>query len=178
MGLEGLDLLLESEKTFGITITDAEASVVRTPREFIDLVASKVHAAPATDRRVQELYFDLRRGFRAALAGQPAPRLDDPLPEMLVAADWPRIWSDVRSASGRSDLPEKMGRPGSFWSAGVRTLRDLVWSLAIDLAPTIPVGEAWTREEVAVRVRALIVEQGRSPSGFDENRTWREIGWP
>ena len=177
MGLEALELVLESETAFGIRITDGEASAVRTPREFIDLVASKVQATPTSDRRVQDLYFDLRRGFRAALGQQGAPRLDDPLPEFFDATDWPRIWAVVRSASGRSDLPEKMRRSGSFWT-GVKTLRDLVWSLAMELAPTIPAGGTWTREDVAVRIRTLIVEEGRSALGFDENRTWREIGWP
>jgi hypothetical protein len=177
MGLEGLELVLDSEKVFGITITDAEAEAVRTPREFTDLVIAKVQAAPTSDHRVQDLYFDLRRGFRAAFAGKASPRLDGLLPEMFDANEWPRIWNEVRAASGRADLPEKLRRPGASWSS-VRTLRDLVWSLAIDLAPTLPVGGAWTREEVAVRARALIVEQGRSSSGFDEDKTWREIGWP
>lgn len=177
MGLEYLDLILDSEKVFGVTITDAEAASISTPREFTDLVIAKVQAAPTSDHRVHDLYFDLRRGFRRAFAERTSPRLDDALSDMFDAADWPRIWNDVRSASGPSDLPEKLRRPGAFFS-NVHTLRDLVWSLAIDLAPTIPPRGPWTREEVAVRVRALIVEQGRSRSGFNQDQTWREIGWP
>lgn len=177
MGLEGLNLVLECEKAFGITITDAEAAASKTPRDVIDLVAAKVRATPTAERRVQELYFDLRRGFRAALADQRPPRLDDPLAEMFQPAEWPRIWRDVRAASGRDDLPEKVRRPGSFLSL-TRTLRDLVWSLAMDLAPKIPEAGPWTRAEVAMRIREFIIEEGRSSIGFDENRTFREIGWP
>ena len=174
MGLEGIDLLLETKKAFDITITDAD---IATPRQFIDLVAHKVAAVRTTDRRVQGLYFDLRRGFRAALVGQPVPRLDDPLAKLFKSGNWPDIWRTVRAASGRTDLSEKIRRPGSFWTT-TRTLCDLVWSLAIELAPALPQSGPWTRAEVALHIRALIIEQGRSPAGFDEDHTWRAIGWP
>jgi acyl carrier protein len=42
MGLESVELLIVAEEEFGIVISDAEATQIRTPSDFIDLIVSKV----------------------------------------------------------------------------------------------------------------------------------------
>ena len=43
MGLDGVEMVMATEERFGITISDAEAELIRTPGMLIDLVVSKVH---------------------------------------------------------------------------------------------------------------------------------------
>jgi acyl carrier protein len=61
MGLESVELLIVAEEEFGISISDSEASEIRTPRDFIDLIASKVQSGvsrPEIDRRIKQIVID------------------------------------------------------------------------------------------------------------------------
>ncbi len=46
MGLGGVELVIAIEETFGITISDADAEGLVTPRILIDYVISAVGSAP------------------------------------------------------------------------------------------------------------------------------------
>jgi acyl carrier protein len=42
MGMESVEIVIRVEETFGIKISDAEAEIILTPRQLIELVMAKV----------------------------------------------------------------------------------------------------------------------------------------
>jgi len=42
MGLDSVEIVIDWEEEFGIVITDAEATVLRTPRQAMDLITTKL----------------------------------------------------------------------------------------------------------------------------------------
>jgi hypothetical protein len=67
MGLDGVELLLSIEETFGIAITDPEAEACATPGAVIDLVLGKLRT---TDEQVcvsQRAFYLLRKGLSRTL---------------------------------------------------------------------------------------------------------------
>jgi len=67
MGLDGVELVMSIEESFGVTITDAEAEACVTPAAVIDLVFRKLRAS---DERVcvsQRAFYLLRKGLTRTL---------------------------------------------------------------------------------------------------------------
>ena len=67
MGLDSVEILLGWEAALGVTIADAEAEVLVTPRQVIDLLAAKLGATD--DRRGACRVYVLPGGFRARRQG-------------------------------------------------------------------------------------------------------------
>ena len=67
MGLEGLEIVLAVEETFGIAIPDAAASQIQRPAELIEFIESHVPTVYSHDCLTQNLFYRLRRGFRTAI---------------------------------------------------------------------------------------------------------------
>jgi acyl carrier protein len=179
MGLDAVMIVIEIEQTFGIKISDVEAVGLRTPQLLSTFVADRVQALPEEFCRTQQTYYRLRRGFRAALPALGADlRLDTPLKELSDREQWPAVWDAVRAAANASEWPPSVAWP--TWrnlNTGPKTIRDLVWHIAIELTPRP--GQApsrWTRQQVEHTIRRIILEESGVEPDYDAQKTFPDLG--
>ncbi len=96
MGLDAVEIVLQVEEAFSISITDAEASQVRTVGDMHDLVMKKI---PQVDREqclTAKAFYCLRRGLMqmtGRMRGdvRPDTSVDDILPPGRRRRSWPRL---------------------------------------------------------------------------------------
>ncbi len=177
MGLDAVMIVISVEDTFGIKISDPEAVNLRTPDQLAALVAERVQALPDDLCITQQTYYRLRRGFRMAIPALATDlRLEAQLDQLLHRDQWPQVWAAVRNAAEAPEWPVTVPWPG-FLKIGPRTIRDLVWHLAIALTP--PRGqkpERWSKQQVAHTVRRIILEESGVSPAFDSKRTFADLG--
>ena len=115
MGMEGVEIVMAVEETFGISIPDDVAQQILTVRQLVDYVTTQVATAPEPVCITQRLFYQLRRGFKAEVSAL-VPRfdLDVPLDTIFHKDQWPRVWSAVRGRVGEADWPETVPWPGLF----------------------------------------------------------------
>lgn len=91
MGLDGVELVMECEDEFGISIPDAEASAVRTPGQLTRLVerllqqdgrTASFRACPSA-----QLFYEMRRGLVAGGFARDRIRPDATLNEIFETPD-------------------------------------------------------------------------------------------
>jgi len=155
MGLEGVELVLATEETFGIAMSDAEATAIQTPADLIEFVSNNVPIADSQECLTQKLFYRLRRGFRSQV---PLERfdVDTELAGILHKNQWNETWRAIRAASGDSSWPESIAWPG-FFRDGPKTIRQLIWHLVASL-PKPSQGETWSRVKIEAEVRRIIAE--------------------
>lgn len=115
MGLDLVELTLETERHFGIEIPDAAAATIRTPRQLAAFVASQLAARDALAPGPclsQHAFYRLRGVLRERRclpsdAVRPTVLLDRLLPRDGRA----RLWRDLRTESGIAGWPD-LARPG------------------------------------------------------------------
>jgi len=177
MGLDAVMIVISVEDTFGIKISDPEAASLRTPDQLAAFVAERVQALPDDLCITQQTYYRLRRGFRVAIPALATDlRLETRLDRFLHRDQWPQVWAGVRNAADAPEWPEEVPWSGLL-KIGPRTIRDLVWHLAIALTP--PRGERperWSKQQVAHTVRRIILEESGVSPAFDSKRTFADLG--
>jgi hypothetical protein len=157
MGLEGIEIVLAVEETFGIAIPDAEASRMQTPAELIAFIEAHVPTVYSRECLTQQLFYRLRRGFRSTIPSLSAPfKPDTQLRDVVSKDDWPVIWGKVRAAVGDSNWPRDIPWPGWFRD-GAKTVRQLIWHLVANL-PVPAAGEPWSHERVEGEVRHILAD--------------------
>lgn len=67
MGLDGVEIIIETEETFGIDIPNEVVERIETPGDLIDYVASSVDMTAVDECLTQQFFYRLRRGFRHAV---------------------------------------------------------------------------------------------------------------
>lgn len=172
MGLDAVEILMGWEEAFGITITDAEATVLRTPRQSIDLIALKLDAQDGPQRAclTHRAFYHLRRSIMSVASirrdrFRPDARLRD-----LVTTERRRTWAAIRSDCGISSLPGL----GCFTP---RTFGDLTrWVAVYAVAELKEPGEPWTRQEIRSVVRAVVTEVTGAENFEDDDDFIRDIG--
>ncbi len=109
MGLEFLELVLETEQRFGVSIPDSALSQVHTVGDYIDVVTGIVHSAEVTITdgpepicRSSHAFYRLRRELLVALplsrqSVRPSARLD----RLVPRRDRLRIWKQLRRSGLR-----------------------------------------------------------------------------
>ena len=177
MGLDAVMIVISVEDTFGIKISDPEAVSLRTPDLLAAFVAERVQALPDDLCITQQTYYRLRRGFRMAiLALAKDVRLETRLNQLLHRDQWPQVWSAVRNGAGAREWPVEVPWPGLL-GIGPRTIRDLVWHLAIALTPARgQKPERWSKQQVAHTVRRIILEESGVSPAFDSKKTFADLG--
>jgi len=179
MGLDAVMIVIEIEQTFGIKITDAEAVGLRTPNLLASFVADRVQALPDEVCSTQQTYYRLRRGFQSALPALATDLgLNTRLDELLDREQWPVVWSSVRSSANAPEWPASVSWP-AWWNlrAGPKTIRDLVWHIAVELTPRR--GQApprWTRQQVEHTVRRIILEESGVGPDLDGEKSFPDLG--
>ena len=177
MGLDSVMIVISVEDSFGIKISDAEAASLRTPDQLAAFVAERVQALPDDFCITQQTYYRLRRGFRRAIPALAADlRLDARFDRFLHRDQWPAVWAAVRNVAAAPEWPDRVPWPGLL-RGGPRTIRDLVWHLAIALTPARgQQPERWSGQQVAYTVRRIILEESGVSPAFDSKRTFADLG--
>lgn len=106
MGLDGVELVMQFEETFGIHITDEEAANCRTPRMVIDVICSKLETTDAHVCRSQRAFYIIRRVLVQTLglerkAVTPDRRFRDFVPKPREK----EIWEQIKAALGPRNWP-------------------------------------------------------------------------
>ena len=179
MGLDGVMIVMEVEETFGIQIADADARGLRTPHMLSEFVANRVQALPDEFCSTQQIFYRLRRAFRVVIPALLTDiRLNTPLQELVDRDQWSETWSAVRLAADAPDWPTTV--PWPSWRSlktGPKTMRDLVWHLALVLTPAR--GNAplrWTRQQVEHTVRRIILEESGVGPTYDDQKSFADLG--
>ena len=79
MGMEGVEIVMAVEETFGISIPDDVAQQILTVRQLVDYVTTQVATAPEPVCSTKRLFYQLRRGFKAEVSAL-VPRFDLDVP--------------------------------------------------------------------------------------------------
>jgi len=184
MGLDAVELVMAFEETFQISICDAEAEKLITPRHVVDLIVSKLglqngpQSLSLNDQfaaRLREAL--LTQGIAADLIAPDQPleavfphretRRDDwqRLKECLQASSWPRLRWFGLSADFPPALP---------------TLRHLAEWLAWESLPLLTPDKlrSLTRGDVSYLVKGIILSQLGLPEAEygEEKRFVGELG--
>jgi acyl carrier protein len=157
MGLEGVEIVLAAEETFGIAIPDAVASQIQTPADLIAFIAAHVPTAASPDCVTQQFFYRLRRGFRTqvpalSVAFQPDTKLCD----VVSKDEWPALWRNIRVSVGDANWPPEVPWPG-WLRDGPKTVRQLIWHLVASLPLPNP-DELWSRVRIEAEVRRILAE--------------------
>lgn len=104
MGLDGVEIVMRTEETFGIEIPDKIAQQILTPAALVDFVAANVPLARTDECLSQQLFYRLRRGFRSQLKALSSTlHLDTPLKEILHKDQWPHVWEAICNEVGQPE---------------------------------------------------------------------------
>ena len=116
MGLDGVEIVMKVEETFGISIDDAEAGQIATPGQLIDLVLSKVGRTVDDACLTQRAFHRLR----AVLMRHLGVRRNQVKPEMLLGSLFPRSnrREDVKQISGEIGLRKEIEFVRPVWLTG------------------------------------------------------------
>lgn len=151
--MDGVELVMGFESEFGITIPDAVAARMLTPRMVLEYVATRVPVVQGDGGcATQRTFYALRRGLRASVPGDAALRPETPLDTVADRASWPSAWARVRAESGQADWPAKVPWQG-FWSGGPATLGELTRHVVLSgHAAKAP----WTPESLELTLRRVV----------------------
>jgi hypothetical protein len=172
MGLDSVELVIGWEESFGISIADAEAAMLCTPRQSVELIASRLSAQDLLPRPCLTLraFYRLQQSIvsTTGISRQrirPNTRLGD-----VASVGGRRTWAAVRAHCGISALPG----PGWF---SPRTVGDLArWAVVHAAKELKPLNEPWTRPEIRSVVRAVISDVTGVKDFEDDDDFIHDIG--
>src|SRR5262245_35897123 len=111
MGLEGVELLLALEETFGVTITDAEAEAAVTPALITELIFSKLHTSDQKVCVSQRGFYLLRKGLAHTMGvSRRSVTLNQDIRAFSSTPTESRVWADLMSAVQARSWPP-LARP-------------------------------------------------------------------
>ncbi|MBI3467190.1 MAG: hypothetical protein HY000_29610 [Planctomycetes bacterium] len=115
MGLDGVELVLETEETFGIEIPDRDAQKIMSVGQLIRYVQSHAHQASGSFCRTSHIFYQFRQELMKLLpldrrAIRPSAKIEDLIPRTRRRLAWKKL-----QAAGMP-LPE-LGLSGSAFSA-------------------------------------------------------------
>jgi acyl carrier protein len=159
MGLDGVELVLAVEQTFGIAIPDAAAAGMTTPAMMISYVQAAIRSHPDRKACISLRAFHRVRASLMKATGAPRSEitLDRPIKELFAGSEGRNQWEAFRIHSSITCLPS-LGF-GTAWIWGPKTVGDLV-SIAISAAAAeLRDQQIWTDEEARQIIRNIISEQ-------------------
>ncbi len=117
MGLEGVEIVMAVEESFGITIADKEAEKIRTPRALIELVCLKVAVSDQAHCISQRAFHRVRRAIMGTF-GVPRNdiRPDAKLEQLVPASNRQESWQKLRHALKAEKWPA-LSPTGLHWGA-------------------------------------------------------------
>lgn len=172
MGLDTVEIVIAWEQAFGISITDAEAAGLHTPRQAVELIANKLNVR--NDVQYPCLTLRAFHRLRRSIAGvtgleRKKVRLECRIKD-LIGRDGIRAWDAIRSACGFGSLP----RPDWFGPATVG--KCAAWLIANAAREIKPPGEPWSRSEIRSVVRAVTAGITAVENFGDDDEFIRDLG--
>jgi hypothetical protein len=177
MGLDSVELVMAFEETFQVSISDAEAEVLITPRHVVDLIVCKLGLTDGPQSL--SLHDQSAARLREALLAQGIP---DYLikPDQLLEAVFPNRetrredWNRLKECLQTSRWPRMrwFGLSADFPPA-LPTIRHLSEWLAWETLPTLTSEElrSLTRGDVSHLVKGIILHQlGLPESEYEEGK--------
>jgi len=173
MGLDAVEIVMGWEESFGIQVSNEEAEKLRTPKQSIDLIATKLHvdegarfACPSA-----RAFYRLRRAIRASSV----LKRNDITPKApvreLIPSNRGTVWDAIRIASGFSELPS----PG--WFSRHRTVGDFAkWAVLHSAHKLKSADEPWTYAEIRGVVRGVVEDVTGAKDFYDDADFVRDIG--
>jgi hypothetical protein len=96
MGLDGVELLMEVENTFGITIDDAVASKMATAGQLHQYVCDKFQSLSANSCATQKCFYALRKQASSALnIPKKEIRPDTPIDTIFPLSKRRNLWKMI-----------------------------------------------------------------------------------
>jgi hypothetical protein len=108
MGLDGVEIVMKVEEAFGIEIKNEEAEKIRTPRQLIELVATKVAVAAGTSHcATRRVFHRLRSTMMASLSlPRSVIRPEASLKKLIPRRQRRRLWRELKQRTGLTEWPE------------------------------------------------------------------------
>ena len=153
MGLEGVEILMDCEEQFGVTIEEKEAEKTITPGMLIDLIFSKLSSTDELTCQSRQAFYLLRRGLAGSTEAQRKDiRPDTPLATLLQTQDAQTVWPALQASVDARSWP-KLRR--LWW------MRLILWALAgvtvLVVFHFFSVGSLWLQALLAVPVLVLVL---------------------
>lgn len=176
MGLDGVELVLAVEETFGISIPDSVAFEMTTPAMMISFVQQVVSARPERKACISQRAFHRVRAslMKATGVGRRDVTLKTPIRRLFAGPQRTEHWRDFKSSAGLPALPS-LGF-GSGWLFGPTTVNDLVSHVVSAMSNDLKEERSWTNEEVREIVRRIISDQLAVDKFKDTDEFVRDLG--
>ncbi len=101
MGLDGVELIMDLEEEFGVSLPDADLAACRTPRDMIDLIWSKVQGMSEPACKSQRAFYALRRAVVETLkVRRGSVRPTTPICSLIPGRNDVDRWQDLSNAVG------------------------------------------------------------------------------
>jgi hypothetical protein len=184
-------MLMAWEEGFGIGIPDEAAATLETPNHAIDYIAARLGARRTGPCRTQRAFHRVRAAFAAELglprgAVRPAARLSDLIPGGVPVERWRAVgqrvgagWAEAEGEGAASPLPFLGWLTSSPERVhpGRRTVAGLVRRVAAHEPDVRPApGQPWTREQVALLLRRITLDEAGVEDFEDDDEFVRDMG--
>ena len=180
MGLDAVELVIRTEDAFGITITDADAARLTTPRELASFVGTQIRLVPVTACLTQQAFNRLRSALVEAGCDRVAVRPSALLSELFPEPGRRARWQSVGQRLGAAPWP-RLERPflrptKAAFPRGCETVGKLARHLATwDARVPKERSNAWTKETVLLRVRQITSEELGIDTFNDDDQYLRDL---
>lgn len=119
MGLDSVELVIRFEDAFGLNISDDDACRMRTPRDVIEYVMTRVEQSQSVCLS-QQVFYSLRREWCEQLnvtriSLRPATLLDDLVHKRNRRATWERLCASKNATWHQFDLTRPKWMRVSLW---------------------------------------------------------------
>ena len=107
MGLDGVELIMAFEESFGISISDADAAAAVTPGMVVDLICRQLEMTDARTCQSQRAFYLLRRALMK-LTGKPRQAIapTTPLHDLFDTHHARDIWPQLKAAVDARGWPQ------------------------------------------------------------------------
>jgi acyl carrier protein len=176
MGLDGVELVLAIEETFGVSIPDSDTAELITPGLLIAHVQRLVSSKPKTRPCMSQRAFHKVRSLLVQVtgAGRREIRLDVRIDRLFPKETRQQQWDHFRSISGMTDLPDlRFGRVNLFWPT---TVGYLVGMQVGEMQKVCRLTGDWTDQEVRSTISEIICDQLGIKDFNDDDEFIRDLG--
>ena len=175
MGLDAVELIMETEEIFGITITDAQAASIVSVSDFISLVQKAVGSTDIDRPCLSQLAFHhIRLALtRATKAPRSRIKLTTSIKSLFPPPRRNQTWLHFQ----RLVTPLKLAHPSDsllLWMPG--TVANLIRMELVRNALILTANRDWTHQEVRQVVRMLVSEYSESHRFYDHTRLVQDLG--
>lgn len=176
MGLDSVEIVMAWEEAFGISIPDADACNLVTPRHAIDYSSAKLNAPESAEHCLAKTTFHAVRQMLNETGSIPAKeiRLSTKLQDIFRSSDRTTRWSSFARHAGLATTTYPWGLKAMLF--GPRTVEDLVFELLSRRAASVRKLTTWSRSQVREVVREIVREQIGVRRFSDHDEFVRDLG--